>query len=216
LVLLGALWLSSATTTRASTRLTGAVLGIELRVQSGDVTIVGGSPSGIWVSHTDRSVFGHRPREQRSLNGGIVRISSSCSQLVVGRCASDYQVDVPDNVPISVRAESGAVHLSGYHGSADIATNGGAITVEGYCGFVLGAASASGDVSVQAACSPERLTLRSDSGNVSALVPSGSYRIQAGSADGSIRVRGVTNDNGAPWAIEALSNSGDVKVASSS
>jgi hypothetical protein len=215
-VLLGALWFSSMKTTTVSTHVPGSVLGIELHVQSGDVTIVGGSRSGVAISHSDRSAFGHGARERRSLRDGIAQISSTCPQLVLGSCASDYRIDVPDNVPLSIRVENGTVHLAGYHGSADIATNSGAITVEGYCGFVLGAASASGDVSVQAACSPERLTLRSDSGDLSVVVPPGGYRIQAGSTSGWVKVRGVTNDNGAPWAIEALSNSGNVKVANSS
>ena len=62
------------------------------------------------------------------------------------------------------------------------------------------------------ACSPERLTLRSDSGDVAATVPSGDYRIQAASGAGDTTVRGLTDDDGAPWAIEALSNTGDVNL----
>ena len=88
-------------------------------------------------------------------------------------CSASYRIDVPNDVPISIRTEHGDIRLDGYRGSADIATNSGAINVEGYCGFVLGAASASGDVTVTTACSPERLTLRSDSGDVSATVPPG-------------------------------------------
>jgi putative adhesin len=215
-ILLGALWLSSMKTTTAFTHLPGSVLGIELRVQSGDVTIVGGSQRGVSISHSDRSAFGHAARERRSLHDGIAQISSTCPQLVLGSCASDYRIDVPNNIPLSIRVENGAVHLTGYHGSADIATNTGAITVQGYCGFVLGAASASGDVSVSADCSPERLALRSDSGNVSVLVPAGSYRLQAASTSGSTTIKGVTNDDGAPWAIQALSNSGAVTVGTRS
>jgi hypothetical protein len=215
-VVLAALWLSSMKTTSVTSQLSGSPLGIELRVQSGDVTVVGGSQRALAVSHSDNSVFGHGPSEQRSLSGGVIRISSTCPQLVVGRCSAGYRIDVPDDVPISIRAEDGTVHLVGYHGSADIATNGGAISVEGYCGFVLGAASASGGISVSTACSPERLTLRSDTGDVSAVVPAGSYRIQAASNSGPTSMTGVTNDDGAPWAIQALSNSGSVRVTGGS
>jgi hypothetical protein len=215
-VVLTGLWLSTIKTTSFASRLSASPLGIELRVQSGDVAVVGGSQSGVSISHSDDSVFGQGPRERRSISAGIVHISSSCPRLVVGHCWANYRLDVPDDVPISVRAESGTVHLVGYHGSADIATNGGAISVEGYCGFVLGAASASGDISVSATCSPERLTLRSDTGDVTAVVPAGSYRIQAASNGGATSVDGVSNDDGAPWAIQALSNSGSVKVTGGS
>jgi len=211
-VVLTVLWLSTVKTTSFASQLSASPLGIELRVQSGDVAVVGGSQSGVSISHSDDSVFGHGPREHRSISAGIIYVSSSCPRLVVGRCWANYRLDVPDDVPISIRAENGTVHLVGYHGSADIATNGGAISVEGYCGFVLGAASATGDISVSATCSPERLTLRSDTGDVTAVVPAGSYRIQAGSNSGAASVDGVSNDDGAPWAIQALSNSGNVRV----
>jgi Putative adhesin len=213
---LGVLWLTSGKTTTVSSRLPASLLGIELKVQSGDVTIVGGSQSGVSISSNDHSVFGHGPRERRSIRSGILRISSSCPRLVIGSCTASYHIDVPNDVPISIRTEQGSIRLDGYHGSADIATDSGAINVEGYCGFVLGAASASGDVSVSSACSPERLTLRSDTGDVSTTVPPGDYRIQAASNAGGATVNGLVDDEGAPWAIEALSNTGRVRVSAGS
>jgi Toastrack DUF4097 len=213
---LGALWVSSAKTRTVSSHLPASLRGIELRVQSGDVAIVGGSQTGVSVSSSARSVFGHGPREQRSLRGGILRISSGCPRMVLGRCSASYRVDVPNDVPISIRTEHGGIRLDGYRGSADIATDTGAISVEGYCGFVLGAASGSGDVTVSTACSPERLILRSDSGDVSATVPPGDYRIQAASNAGATSVRGLVDDGGAPWALQALSNTGSVRLSAGS
>ena len=213
---LGALWLSSTETRTVSSHLPASLGGIELHVQSGDVAIVGGSQTGVSISSSDRSVFGHGPRERRSLRGGILRISSGCPQMVVGSCSASYRINVPNDVPISIRTEHGNIRLDGYRGSADIATDTGAIDVEGYCGFVLGAASASGDVTVASACSPERLTLRSDSGDVSATVPPGNYRIQAASNAGATSVSGLVDDGGAPWAIQALSNTGNVRLSAGS
>jgi len=213
---LGALWLSSTETRTASSRLPASLGGIVLHVQSGDVAIVGGSQTGVSISRFDRAVFGHGPTERRSLRGDILRISSNCPQMVVGSCSASYRIGVPNDVPISIRTEHGEIRLDGYRGSADIATDSGAINVEGYCGFVLGAASASGDVTVSSACSPERLTLRSDSGDVSATVPPGNYRIQAASNAGATNVKGLVDDGGAPWAIQALSNTGNVRLGAGS
>jgi hypothetical protein len=214
-LLLGIWWLASARTTSAAYYTgPGARTGIEVNVQSGDVTIVGGSRVGVFVNRTDRSVFGHGPREQVFVRGGILHLVSTCPALVVGSCVSNYRLNVPDDVPISVRADHGNISLDGYHGSADIATDQGTISVEGYCGFVLGAASASGTVTVNAACSPERLILRSDSGNISATVPTGDYQINASSNTGNAHVYGLVNDSGAPWDLQALSNSGNVAVTS--
>jgi hypothetical protein len=215
-VILAVLWLSSSKTVAVSSHTTASLMGIELRVQSGDVAVVGGSQNGVSIASSNRSVFGHGPRQHQSLHRGILQISSSCPRLVIGTCSASYRLAVPNDVPISIRTERGNIRLDGYRGSADIATDSGAIKVEDYCGFVLGAASASGDVTVASACSPERLTLRSDSGNVSATVPPGNYRIQAASNAGDASVRGLTDDDGAPWAIEALSNTGDVAVSGGS
>jgi Putative adhesin len=195
---LGAMWVSSTETRTVSSHLPASLGGIELHVQSGDVAIVGGSRTGVSISGSDRSVFGHGPREQRSLRGGILRITSGCPHMVVGSCSASYRIDVPNNVPISIRTEHGDIRLDGYRG------------------FVLGAASASGDVTVSTACSPERLTLRSDSGDVSATVPPGNYGIQAASSAGSTSVRGLIDDGGAPWAIQALSNTGNVSLSAGS
>jgi len=214
-LVLGIWWLASSRT-KSAAYYTGpaARTGIEVNVQSGNVTIVGGSQVGVFVNRTDRSVFGHGPREQVFVRGGILHLVSTCPSLVVGSCVSNYRLNVPDDVPVSVRAEHGNISLDGYHGSADLATDHGAISVEGYCGFVLGAASASGNVTVNAACSPERLILRSDSGTIAATVPTGDYQINASSSSGSAHVYGLVNDNGAPWDIQALSNSGNVTVTS--
>lgn len=212
-VVLAAWWLGSSRTTTVAYPVPGTLLGIELRVQSGDVTIVGGSRAGVSVSRSDHSVFGHGPREQRLVRGGVLHLVSSCPMLVLGSCASNYQIEVPDNVSITVRAEHGAARVEGYQGSANIRTNAGSISVEGYCGLVLGATSASGSIKVGTSCSPSRLALFSASGSVAVTVPAGRYRINADSRSGSSHVSGLVSDPGAPWDIEALSNSGKVTVA---
>src|ERR1039458_4114817 len=151
---LAAWWLASSRTTTAAYAVPGTLLGIELRVQSGNVTIVRGSQGAVLVSRTDHSGYGHGPREQRLVRLGILHLVSSCPVLVLGSCVSDYLIEVPDNVSINVRAEHGAVRVEGYQGSANITTNAGSITVEDYCGLVLAAAAARGSIGVGTSCSP--------------------------------------------------------------
>jgi len=44
-------------------------------------------------------------------------------------------------------------------------------------------------------------------------VPAGNYRIEAASNGGGATIRGLVDNDGAPWAIQALSNTGNVRVS---
>ena len=72
--------------------------------------------------------------------------------------------------------------------------------------------SASGDVSGAAACSPDRMELRSTSGDVHAVLPGNRYRVDATSSRGSVEVRDVIETDDAPFAVQAISGTGDVLV----
>ena len=151
----GVLWLSSTETRTVSSHLSASMRGIELRVRSGDVAIGAAARTEVSILRPDRCVLGHGPLERRSVRGGVLRISSGCARLVVGSCSASYRVAVPNDVPISIRIEHGT-----FGSTAIAALPPPARKVEDYCGFVLGAVPASGDVTVSTACSPERLTQR--------------------------------------------------------
>jgi DUF4097 and DUF4098 domain-containing protein YvlB len=143
---------------------------------------------------------------------GVLRIASGCPSLVVGSCAADYRVTVPESVPLTVTAEHGDVRLTAYRGSAQVWTAEGSITANAFCGFVLQATARRGSIDIAALCSPERLELRTDSGDVAATVPPGRYSIDADTSEGSVALSGLERAENAPWKIQALSNSGDVTV----
>lgn len=211
-----AAWLLSGRTGTTSYTAHGSPTGVQIRVVSGDVTIVGGYQGRVSVRRTDRSTFGQGPTEWRHRVDGRLEIASTCPKMIVGACAADYRVAVPDDVPVSVHADHGSVRVDGYHGSASLATGDGSVAVDAFCGYTLRATSARGDVSVVTSCSPERLDLRSTSGNVSATVPPGRYQIDASAGGGPALVQGLTADPNAPWEIQALSTGGDVIVEAGS
>jgi hypothetical protein len=202
---LGAWWLQSSEKRIATYSVRGAVSRITLDLGGADATVVGGgSARGVRVQRTDEFSFGRRARADRDVAGGVLRLRS--------RCPASYRVSVPDNIPVTVRTNSGDVRFSAYRGSASIATTTGNITVGGYCGFLLQARAESGDVRASTSCSPERLVLRSRSGDVRAVVPAGRYRVDADTDGGSRRVAGLTPAEDAPFQIQALSSAGDVDV----
>lgn len=191
----------------------GELDGVTLDLGSSDVDVVRGSQgSTVRVERTDKFAFGRAARVERTIVSGRLRLQSRCPSTVLHACSADYRVIVPDNVPVDVRTGSGAVRFADYRGSARISTNSGDISASGYCGFMLQARTESGNVTTTTACPPPELSLRSTSGSVSAVVPKGRYEVDAASSGGSLQVSGLTQVSDSPFSIEAVSNTGDVRV----
>jgi len=212
-LVLGVWWLQSSEKQIASYAVRGAVSQISLDLGGADATVVGGgSGRAVEVQRTDQFSFGRRARADRDVSGGVLRLRSRCPETVLASCSASYRVKVPDNIPVNVRTSSGDVRFNAYRGSASIATATGNITVGGYCGFLLQARAETGDVRASTSCSPERLVLRSRSGDVRAIVPAGRYRVDADTDGGTRRVVGLTPAEDAPFQIQALSSAGNVDV----
>jgi hypothetical protein len=209
---MGALWLATSGERTSSYGFSGPLLGVEINVGRGYVEILGGGRSDVHIRRTDHYAYGHEPHERLTLQKGVLGIASGCARLVVGSCSAHYSVSVPDNVSVTVHVADGDVRLAGYRGSAALTTGAGAIVVDSFCGFSLQATAKQGDVDAGIACSPDRLELRSDSGDVRAVVPQARYRVDADSNTGSVAVSGIVAAADAPWSIQALSGSGNVTV----
>ena len=213
-IVLGIWTLADRSERRVSYTVGGMLNGLTLDLGDADVTVVGaGARETVAVDHVDRFGFGHDATVRRSIGGGMFRVWSRCPSTVLHGCSVRYRLAVPDNLPLSIRTGSGSVTLRGYRGSARITTGDGDVDVSGWCGFSLQArAEGGGDVEADATCSPQRMSLRSTTGSVQARVPAGRYRIDASTAGGTPVVRGIASVADAPYAIQALSSSGDVRV----
>jgi putative adhesin len=207
------LWAATAGTRSTSFLAAAEVLGVEVDVGRGNVVLVGGGLDEVNVRRTDHYAFDQAPEEVRTLEDGVIHITSTCSNLLIGSCFADYRLTVSDNVPVVVHAPHGNIELSRYRGSAQLDTTEGNISVSSFCGFVLQATTKTGNIDVTTGCSSDRLELRTDSGNVTASVPTGRYRVDAATTSGSTTVRGLTSSDDAPFSIQALSSTGNVTVA---
>jgi hypothetical protein len=212
-VVVGAWWATSSEDRVTSYLVSGSLNGVLLDLGDADADIMGGGEGRpVRVQYRDSFAFGHAPIVRRDVGGGVLSIRARCPKIVLGICSSRYRVTVPDNVPVTVRTNAGDVHFNDVRGSARIDTRDGDISVAGFCGFSLLAQSQTGDVQATAACAAERMVLRSRTGDVSALVPRGRYRIDASSDRGTRRLSGITSVDDAPFQIQALSSTGDVVV----
>jgi hypothetical protein len=191
----------------------GALSGVGLDVAGADVEITGGGRRTLLeVERTDHFAFSHDAEVTKTVVGGELRIRARCPNTVPRSCSLRYRLVVPDNIPVDVRTTGGAVRLRGYRGSGRVTTRSGDIDVASYCGFSLQARTETGDIVAGATCAPPRMSLRSTHGDVNATVPRGRYQVEAESSGGSARVRGVASAPDAPYAIQALSSTGDVEV----
>jgi len=209
---MGIWWAASSQSRPVTYRVIGSLSAVELDVGAADVDIAGGASGAVTVQRTERFAFGKPPRVTRSEAGGVLRIASRCPETVIGTCGVAFRIAVPDNVQVNVRTSRGRVRVTGLNGSARIDTGSGGIAVDGFCGFQLTATSASGDVRGAADCSPDRVELRSGSGDVHAVVPAARYRIDANSDGGTARVRNLVASDDASFAVQAISGTGDVLV----
>jgi hypothetical protein len=191
----------------------GTLQGVVLDLGEADVEVVRGTNTGqVAVQRTERYAFDRTARASRGIDAGVLHVRSRCPVTVLHTCSAEYRVVVPDNVPVDVRTTSGTVRLSDYHGSARIATGSGDVDISSFCGFSLQVRAETGNVNVGSSCAPERLSLRSTRGGVHVIVPPGRYQVDAESASGGQRVRGIEQATDAPFSIQALSTSGDVLV----
>ena len=211
------IWSLTSTQRRAvSYSVGGTIGGVALDLDDADVEVRGGGRgTAVSVQHVDHFGFGHGPTADRTIAGGVFSVRSRCPSTILHGCSVRYRVTVPDNIPLSVKTSTGSVRFRDYRGSARVRTGRGDIDISGFCGFALQArADGGGDVTASTACPPPQLALRTTTGTVHALVPPGRYRVDASTsgAGGTPRVRGVTADAGAPFSIQALSNSGPVTI----
>jgi hypothetical protein len=210
---LGAWWAASSERREVSYRVIGTLSAIELDVDDAGVEIVGGEGGPVRVTRTEEFAFGRPPSDTHSVRDGVLHISSRCPGTVVGTCRATYRLQVRDNVQINVRTSTGRVRITGLNGSARVETGTGPIAVDGFCGFQLTATSGTGDVRGAADCSPDRIELRSASGDVHAVVPGNNrYRVDANSDRGTAEVRNLIQSEDASFAVQAISGAGDVLV----
>lgn len=211
-LLTGVGWLASAQSRTLSYSVGGALSRIDLQLSAGDVAFVGSSSPALQVRHTDSYAFGHSAKERRWMAGGVLHIVSSCPRIVLGSCSASYELAVPEGVAVQVRTGSGSVTMDGFNGDARVDTRSGDVDIAAYCGFHLSATSDSGNLHVTTACPTQSLRLQSGSGDVTARVPPGHYRITAISGARHETMAGVNNDPSAPFTIDVSSAAGAVAV----
>ena len=193
----------------------GSLSGVSLDVDDADVMITGGGQRALLgVQRTDRYAFGHDADVQRTVAGGELRLRSRCPNAVPRACSVSYRVVVPDNVPVTVRTTAGAGDLPRLSriGARDHAQRRRRRRrLLRLLAARRGRRAATSPPS--AACAPQQLAAALERrARCTCRCRPGRYQVEAESASGSETVRGLDAVADAPFAIQALSSSGDVSV----
>jgi hypothetical protein len=180
-------WLG--THTERHTRVVPAARAIEVRVGSGDVTVVATDRRDVRVTSTERHGIVDA-KAHVSSSGGVLRLNCDQGVFVFGPCGVGFRIEVPRASSVRVVAHSGDVSVHDLGGAADLSTHSGDVEADGVRG---------------------PLRLRARSGDVAVRVPAGGYAVVTATRSGDERVS-LANDPRSPRTIRATTRSGDVSV----
>ncbi|HEY4455816.1 MAG TPA: DUF4097 family beta strand repeat-containing protein [Pseudonocardiaceae bacterium] len=162
---------------------------------SGNITVSGASSVDVQVSSGDVSVAGAT---------GSVSVTSTSGDIKIANAGADVQA----------KSSSGDIAVNGVAGTANLRSTSGRLQAAGTKGASTTAHASSGDVTVSPAVA-QNLDLESTSGDITATVPGGPYKMNVPSGSGDHRI-GIPTDPNGHFAITASSNSGDVKISAAS
>jgi len=173
---------------------------------TGDVEVVGGG-SGVQV--VERQEFrGKAPEASHVVADGTLTLTYRC-----GDCSIGYRVRVPEGTVVRVHGSTGDVRLTGLTGEVLAETSTGTVVAKGLGSTSARLASSTGDVSASFTAAPTEVTATSSTGSVQVTVPSGQpYAVDASTAVGDVRVS-VPRKADAGRSIEARTATGDVTVS---
>lgn len=214
----------------ASYPLSGHRLVIEGTGSASALRISAGQPGKVEV---DRVVYHdlQRPKLTQRLDGDRLLLGVRCPGFIVVRCDASYELRVPAAIDIVVRNPSGDIRLTGVQGSVDLASDAGAVVVQGGSGTArlrsndgsirasglratdVEATSDSGRIAIELAVVPRQVAARSRDGDVQIVVPAGqqAYHVDASSHDGTVTTAVPVNSS-SPARLSASSDSGNVVV----
>ncbi len=232
LILGGAYWaLTGLTEDTKTSNESYPVVGTALSVEtsSADIEVRSGDVREITVDRKfDRNVFGSDPGEKYE-DGKLEIRDTGCGFLSFG-CNTDYVITVPKGLKVSIDSSSGDQKVSGLDGatlksnsgSIEAHQMGGQLSLESSSGDLeasdltatsVTGESSSGSVDLTFIEAPSSVDLKSSSGDVTVLLPSGDakYKVDTDTSSGD-ETASVKIDPTSTRTIKAETSSGDVTV----
>jgi hypothetical protein len=206
-----------------------AVRTIDVDNSAGSVDIVGSDRGDIAINGAViRGI--ESPKHSERIAGDTLEIDASCHS-ISSFCSVDYDIQVPRDVAVRIRASGGGVRVANVTGRQDIGASGGGVRVEGAEGALhlrssgggitavaLHSAdadvdSSGGGVRLEFIDAPQTVRATSSGGGVTVVIPDTdiSYNVDASSSGGGVS-RDVRSDPASSRTISVHSSGGGVTV----
>lgn len=175
---------------------------------------------------------GERPDVRLDVVGGELHVEFACQfKLTIGTsCSVDLAIEVPATAGVRGQIGSGDLSIDGVGGGVDLSVGSGDVTLSGILGNVvldvgsgdvtghdlaattLDVAVGSGDVDLEQGVAFDSAWIETRSGDVTLVVPAGSYDLSTSSSSGDITVSGIDDDSTAATSVDLHTGSGDVTL----
>jgi hypothetical protein len=217
-----------ARTHQATSTITDAVTAVEVDSTAGPVDVVAGTGTEVRLRRTERYLLG-APIVRQSVVDGILRVRAGCPRLGAPACEVRLRLELPATVTLRVRADRGAVSVTGIAGAVDVATEAGAISLTGGSGpmtarttagairgvdlspLYMDASTTAGAIRLSLARPSARVDLRTGAGAVEVTLPPDRYRVETHAATGKADV-GVVVDPTSPFAVRVTTTAGAIRI----
>jgi hypothetical protein len=154
-----------------------------------------------------------KPRTSHEIREGelIVTGADCANSIGYNVCDATFKMEIPRSLVVTLRSDGGDVTVRGLSATADISTDGGAVTAEDVGWSSMIARSDGGDVRLRYTRPPNRVDAATNGGSVTMWLPRAAYAVAAQTGDGKHTVQ-VSTDPTSSRTISVNSDGGDVSL----
>lgn len=203
------------TTAARDYRISTPVDRLSVRVDTGDVQVIGTDAPDVLVHEVLKYSPNRKPTTSREVVDGTLTAGYHCPHQRSWRehhCEVSYRIQVPRGTEVTAEAGTGDLRVRGLSGVVRLTDATGDVEATAMTSHDVRASTETGDVRLRLAAVPDSVRGTAATGDVWITVPAGHpYRVDAGTDTGSTHVA-VPDTPSAPSAITAHTNTGSVRV----
>ena len=190
----------------------GQVRKIIVDSDGGEVRVQAGSPSS--VRRTERWVYERPSVRVTFTRSGLLAVRSRCPDRPLNNCSVDILANITRTATVLVVTETGGVRINDIESPSVVGrTSNGRVQMNRVSADEVKATTSNGDVAVRVSGTLSATELRTNNGNIAAIVPRGAYAMNVHVDNGYVYMSGVRNRGNAARRLFARTNNGDITIS---